>query len=405
MEQTQAMSAASKTDRKHAPAARRRLMTAAAVALLAGSPLGAGAAQLIVSANDGLNQMIDGTYHVKPGVQHGSLTGYDASVVPPRKLWEVPADHSAVGPPAGVAVSRDGRFAFVSNPAVPDPQHPDKAAAPAELQIFDLTASPPALIDRPKLASKPWGVALNPAGTLLLAASGKGEVYALALDGGKVVSSTAVALGPDTARVMSVAITPDGKWALATKRGENTLAVLKIDGTAVSYTGRDITTGSNPYSVVVSPDGRQAAVTDIGRSSGDTDAVTFIDLTQPVFHAKGVVAVAATPEAVTISPDGRFMAVTSINGSNVAHGKPGSSTSALIQVFDLSKPVPALADAVEVSANAQGVLFTPDSRHLLVQEFSLGRNTLFDFDGTRLTKRAEALPVDGGPSAIAATYP
>ena len=399
------MSAARKTDRKRIPAVRRRLVTTATAVLLAGSPLCASAAQLIVSANDGLNEMIDGAYHVKAGAQHGSLTGYDASVFPPRKLWEIPADHSAVGPPAGVAVSRDGRFAFVSNPAVPDPQHPDKPASPAELQIVDLTTVPPAIIDRPKLATRPWGIAINPAGTLLLAASGKGAVDVLALDGGKVVSSGTVAVGPDTARVMSVAITPDGKWALATKRGENTLAVLKIEGTTVSYTGQDITTGSNPYSVVVSPDGRQAAVTDIGRSSGDADAVTFVDLTQPVFHAKGVVAVAATPEAVAISPDGRSMAITSINGSNLAKGKSGSSTVSLIQVFDLSGKVPTLAAAVEVSANAQGVLFTPDSRHLLVQEFGLIGLSLFDFDGTRLSAMWPSLPLEAGPSAIAATYP
>ncbi|MDQ0396116.1 beta-propeller fold lactonase family protein [Labrys monachus] len=399
------MSADEKTDRK--PTGRPPAKAAAVAAMLAAGLLSATAQAepLIISANDGLNQMVDGAYHVRPGAQHGSLAGFDASQFPPRKLWEIPADHSAVGPPAGVAVSRDGHFAYVSNPAVPDPQHPDKPAAPAELQIVDLKAAPPAVVDRPKLATRPWGIALNRAGTLLLAASGKGAVYVLVLDGGKVVSSGAVDVGTETARVMSVAITPDGRWALATKRGENTVAVLRIEGTSVSYTGRDITTGSNPYSVVISPDGSRAAVTDIGRSSGDADAVTLVDLASPTFHAAGVVPVAATPEAVTISPDGRFMAVTSINGSNIAHGKPGSSSVSLIQVFDLAKPLPVLAATAEVSANAQGVQFTPDSRHLLVQEFALDRISLFDFDGTHLSRLEAALPLGGGPSAIAATFP
>src|SRR5262249_10713142 len=69
--------------------------------------------------------------------------------------------------------------------------------------------------------------------------------------------------------VTGVAISPDGQWALATKRFEDSVALLRIDGTQVTYIAErdvfevrsgprtgDIAVGSNPRAVAMSPLGR-----------------------------------------------------------------------------------------------------------------------------------------------------
>src|SRR5262249_23298440 len=94
--------------------------------------------------------------------------------------------------------------------------------------------------------------------------------------------------------VTGVAISPDGQWALATKRFDDSVALLRIDGTTATYIAErdvfevrsgprtgDIAVGSNPRAVAMAPNGRWAAVGNIGLNSGDTDSVSIIDMTRP----------------------------------------------------------------------------------------------------------------------------
>ncbi len=61
-----------------------------------------------------------------------------------------------------------------------------------------------------------------------------------------------------------VNFTPDGKWAFATKRGEDTVAVLRVEGTKVTYTGRDVTVGVEPYGLDVFPSQGRRDVGEVG---------------------------------------------------------------------------------------------------------------------------------------------
>ncbi len=78
-----------------------------------------------------------------------------------------------------------------------------------------------------------------------------------------------------------MAITPDGKRALAVKSNANKVALLSIDGEKVTYDKRDLPGGVYPYNIVISPDGKLALTADSGAgggSDGSVDTVSVIDL-------------------------------------------------------------------------------------------------------------------------------
>ena len=67
-----------------------------------------------------------------------------------------------------------------------------------------------------------------------------------------------VSIGTPADNVAAVAITPDGKRALAAKFLANKIALLSIDGDKVTYDKRDLPVGINPYNLAVTPNGKLA---------------------------------------------------------------------------------------------------------------------------------------------------
>ena len=80
-------------------------------------------------------------------------------------------------------------------------------------------------------------MAIDPKGDLALVANrADGTISVLSIHGNEVLVADTVPIGAPADQVSAVAITPDGKHALATKPGANKVALLTIDGDKVSYT-------------------------------------------------------------------------------------------------------------------------------------------------------------------------
>ncbi len=260
----------------------RRWLAATLWVLLGVAGLAApgGASHLVLSANDGKYPMIGGVYKVADPAPPDTLTVLDTSAFPPRIVAEIEVVHSPIGPPMGVAVSPDEKLALVAAPMKVDPKDKTKLVPESVLQVVDLEAPPPAVINRLALPSRPVGVSINRGGDLALTTHpSDGTISVLMIRGKTVTHIGSVKIGDANSIVSHVAISPDGKWALASKRGEHTVAILAIDGTKVEYTKRDVTAGSNPYALDISPDGKLAVVANVGRGVGDADTVTLIDMT------------------------------------------------------------------------------------------------------------------------------
>jgi DNA-binding beta-propeller fold protein YncE len=370
------------------------------VALVLGStPAGAGT--LLLSANDGLQRFADGAYVMRAHPGPGTLSAFDLDGEAPRPLWQVPIAQTAVGPPTAIAVTPDGRLALLANPASLDPADPGKVMRGQDLQVVPLAGSAPA-VGHVALGHHPWSVAVAPDGRLAATANGDGTLTLLRIGGAEVTVLRDVPVGSANSLDTGVAFSKDGHFLLASLRHDDVVTLFRVEGETLEAV-RDITVGSNPYEIVTSPDGRFAAVSNIGRNSGDHDSISLIDLAAEPVRTVGVFPVAPTPEGLAFSPDSRFLAVNSINGSNLKAGNPFRSDHSLIQLFALDGSVPHLVGTAEVGPNAQGLAFA-DGGRLIVQDYASDALLLFSASNQGLRRLEPPVPVEGGPAAVAVVF-
>ena len=241
---------------------------------------------------------------------------------------------------------------------------------------------------------------MNRAGTLALAAHQDGNISVLTIQGRTVKHVDTVKIGEPSSSVRQVAITPDGQWALASKRGDHTVAVLRIEGSKVTYTKRDITAGNNPYSMEISNDGTFAAVANLGRAEGSNDSVTLIDLTRQPFRAVAYFTVGPSPEGLAISPDGKWIAVGARNGTDIPKDRPFRAENGRLQLFSIRDfTVTKVAEAA-IGRNSQGVTFTPGGRYVVVQNYVEKELAFYRVTSSGLEDTGHRVPVPGHPAGI-----
>ena len=72
----------------------------------------------------------------------------------------------------------------------------------------------------------------------------------------------------------TTAFTPDGRTALVTRFNDHKVSVLAVDGTQVTYTKEDISSGPKPYPMEMAPDGTVAVVSNVGNGlTGGADTL------------------------------------------------------------------------------------------------------------------------------------
>ena len=356
---------------------------------------------LVLSANDGKYPHVDGAYKVAASPVPDTLTILDVSRMPPRVVAEIEVKHGVIGPPTGVALTPDEKLALVSNPNKIDPNDKTKVASDDSLQVVDLESSPPKGINVVALGRRPLGISINRKGNLALVAhASDGTISVLTIDGKTVTAIGSVKVGDEKSGVGHVAISPGGKWALASKRGEGTVAILSIDGTKVDYTKRDVTVGSNPYALDISSDGTLAAVANLGRDTGDTDTVTIIDMTKQPIRAVEHINVGDRPEGMALSPDGRWLAVSIMNGSNRPKNSPTYAENGKLLLYSLKGGKATKVAEAPSGKNPQGVTFTPDGKHIIVQNYVEKELAVYRVSGAALKDTGVRVKVGGHPAAI-----
>jgi len=355
---------------------------------------------LILSGNDGKFPNIDGVYKVADPPMKDTLTVLDATAFPPRKVAEIEIQHTVTAPPMTIAITPDEKIALVSAPNKVDPNDKTKIATDNYMQIVDLEADPPRIIDRVQLGRHPLGVSVNRAGTLALAAHLDGNVSVLTIDGKSVKLADTVKIGEPASSLRMAAITPDGKWGLVVKRGTDTVALLAIDGNKVTYTKRDITAGNNPYGLEISNDGRFAAVANVGAGDGSMGSVTLIDLTRQPFRAVEHFTVGLSPEGIAISPDSEWIAITAANGTNRTKGDPYRSENSRVELYQLKDWKATKVGEAFAGRNPQGVVFTPDGKYLVVQNYVEKELALYRVTPRGPEDTGQRIPIPGYPAGL-----
>jgi DNA-binding beta-propeller fold protein YncE len=367
----------------------------------------ASAADIIVSAQDGKFVRVDGRATFPEPAPPDSLVVIDASRFPPIVKGTVEGlEHTVQGPPQAVAVTPDGKLALVAAPTRYD------YAAKKELfdnfvQVVDIEAAPPKLIGKVDVGGHPNGLAINRDGTLALAAAHDGTVKVLSIDGKTVKLVDQVKVGER--RLSGISFTHDGKAAIVAQRDENGAAVLSVDAATVKLTNEKISTGVTPYAVDVSSDGKWAVIGNTGvqgmvglagRTAGDADIVTLVDVSQRPFRAVQQISVPNTPEGVAISPDGRWIAVSSMAGSNLTPDNPGRNKLGKVVLFEIRDGAAIKVSEVPGSEAAQGIVFTQDGRYVLLQMDVEKAIAVYALRDGKLVDTGERIKLAAGPVSL-----
>lgn len=362
-------------------------------------------ADLIVATNDAKYVRVAGRDTYPRDAGPDTLTLIDASAIPPRVLATVEVASSIAGPPQAVALTPDGRLAVVS--ATNRYDHDRQAVVwQTHLQIVDLDDPCPHVVATVDVGHHPQGLAINRAGDLLLAATVGGTVAVLAIAGKTVTLRQTVTVS--AGRLAGVSFTHDGCAALVALRDEQGLAVFDVVDGALGLRRERVTTGIAPYAVDVSGCGRWAVVGNVGLAglasgdelSADADSVTLLDVSRRPFRAVQHLSVPSIPEGVALSPDGRWIAVQAMDGSNLPVDHPGHHAQGRLLLFEIdagaARPVAELPGGVA----GQGLVFSADNRHLLVQ-FNVERQiAVIAVNGGAFTDTGVRIEMPGGPASI-----
>jgi DNA-binding beta-propeller fold protein YncE len=357
-------------------------------------------AQLAVTSNDNKVMLDNGTAKVVQNPAPDTVTVLDLKVSPPRVLAEIPAPGSVVGPPFSVALTPDESLALVGSSSKIDPSDPTKTVPDTRISVIDLKASPPAVIATLEAGKGAAGISVNRQGTLALVANrSEGTVSVFSISGKTVTPVGKVTIADEKSATAHAAITPDGKMALVTRDGDHKISVLKIDGTNVEYTKRDINAGLRPYGIDVSSKGDFAAVANIGVGQGDADTVSLIDVRATPPRVVETVSVGQTPEGIKVSPDGRYVAVVVMNGSNKAKESPFYADNGKLVILRAANMKLTKVAEAPIGHWSQGAAFSPDGKTILVGNMVEKDVQVFAFDG-RALKQVGRIKVNGGPAAV-----
>lgn len=361
-------------------------------------------ADLIVSANEAKFVREEGVGGYPEGVGPDTLTVIDASVFPPVVVETVDVRHTLAGPPQEVAITPNGQLAFVSAPTVYDY---DRQAVEMEtyLQIVDLTQSPAEVVEHLDLGAHPQAVAVNPAGSLALVTKVDGTVAVIKINGKEV--SLSGQLNISDGRLSGVSFTHDGTAALVGLRDEQGVVVLDVNGSEVTTDFERISTGVAPYAIDISSDGQWAVVGNAGLAGlgasgvqGDVDTFTLVDVSSRPFRAVQHVTVPSIPEGVAISPDGRWIAVQAMNGSNLPRDAAGYNPLGRVLLYEIQNGQANKAAELPSGEASQGIVFTADNQHLLVQFFTEQEIAVYAVNGGEMEDTGVRIPVAGGPASI-----
>jgi DNA-binding beta-propeller fold protein YncE len=387
-------------------------------------------AQIAVSANDGKVKLVDGVVQtMKDGKD--TISFIDMKASPPKVIATIDAPASVSGPPTSVAVSPNGNLALITAAEKVDTADPTKRTLDDKVTVIDLSVLTPTLAGRlsaavgraaPQTAGTPKvlatltagkgaaGVSFNKAGTMALVANrGEGTVSIFTVSGSMVTAAGKVNLGDEKLGPSAVSFTPDGKMALVTLDGENAhrIAVLNIDGTKVEYAKRDLNAGLRPYGLDINAKGDLAVVANIGRGQGDNDTVSVIDLKATPPRVASTTTVGQTPEGIKISPDGKYVAVTVMNGSNKPKASPFFNDNGLLKIYGRTGMQLTKVAEAPVGHWCQGVVWSANSKTLMVQCMQEEEIQVFSFAGITATtlKKTATIKTTGGPAGIRTSEP
>ncbi|MBI3806906.1 MAG: YncE family protein [Nitrospirae bacterium] len=256
-------------------------------------------------------------------------------------------DLNVIVPVQGIAVSPDNRRVYVAGGA-----NGVFVLDAVNLTLVDTIPSVPA---GGETQPNPQGIAVSPDGQLLYVSDNHdgGAVTVLNLATKTVINSISRGLGT---MPLGIAPSPDGQRAYLTFTGPpNEVNVYEPLSNTITET---FAVGLGPVGIAVTPDGGKVYVSnDLGNSVAVYNTAT--KLTTPIL-------VGMMPAGVAVSPD----------GSRVYVGNRGDGTVSVV-----STATDQVISTFNVGSGPTGIAISPDGKHAYVT--ASGANTVFELGGPR----------------------
>lgn len=303
----------------------------------------------------------------------------------PRFVGSVKIENSILGPPTNVAVTPDQSIALIANAVHSEKTESGWKAVPSkEVFVVDLKSALPQVTKTLIVGRQPSGIAISKDGKFALVANrGDKSITMLLIDGATVSVGETISIDDSAG---AIAITPDGRRAIATKTAAHKVVLLKIGEDRKLTVEADLWTGLFPWNVAISPDGRSALVNNIGnngQSDGSAKTVSVIDLAAPVPFVSEHLSVGDAPEGVVFSPSGDFAAITILQGSYDAPSKAWfKHETGAVSLLRIAKNKISVVNSVNAGSFPEGVAFAPDNEHVYVGNFHSNSISILKVDAT-----------------------
>lgn len=373
--------------------------------ILLGGGILAVAGPIVISGNETKLDLTSGAAQRIVPDGPDSLSFLDFAHFPPTVTHVMDVPNTVIGPPSNIAITPDGTLALVANSLRMDPGSATNWFPESQIHLVDLESSPPQVIGRVTAGAQPSGMSITRDGRVALVANrAGGTISVLAIRGKQVESRHEVKVCEPAESVSDVAVSPDGKRVLASVQKGGYLAVLDLEGETLKLTNRKLSVYGQPYRVVITPDGSLGLTAGAGVGNGiDRDALSVVDLEAKPMRTTDYVMLGAIPESFEISPDGKLVAAVLMDGSNLAASHPDHTKAGRLVILERRGRTYRWRSEHAIGRIPEGVAFTSDGRHLVVQCHPDRELRLFSVRGTRVQDTGHRVSVPGFPSSLRAS--
>lgn len=377
------------------------LLTACLATSKPSEAIGASQPRWVISGNENKIDLTSGAAKVVPNPAPDSLTLLDFASFPPKVQHLPQISNSVLGPPSNIAITPDGSLALVADSIRIDPNDPSKWVPESHVHVLDLRARPPRLIGRVSTGPQPSGMSISVDGRVALVANrADSSISVLSIQGSSVSLVQTVPVCDPTNSLSDVAIAPNGLVLASAQKGGH-LQVLRLQGTQLTVTPQRVSVYGQPYRTVITPDGSLGLTAGQGYGNGlDADALSIIDLTTSPIRTVDYVPLGAVPESFDLSPNGKLLAAVLMNGSNLLPSDPNYHPQGSLVLLARRGKTFVRVDEKPIGRIPEGVAFSPQGKHLVVQCHPDRKLWILGLSGDRLKDTGWRIDVPGMPSSL-----